>query len=273
MNVTYSFLVEEFSKQFSLNLETMLGEPWVLAEKGEVDAGELTGNDFHIWAQRLTIHPNPLLRVIVSPDGWRSIGNAALCTAGLNKADDEDALSTYLEILTQTLSGVARAISGQLAQEVGLANGGEEHSITAPGKLYQLIVRDPDGKSFPIYLAIHESAVRLDSAPAVPSLTGSVIPSPLLRASDDPAARRIDFLLDVELPVSVSFGRAQLPLRDVIKLTTGSIVELNRNISEPVEVIVNNCVIARGEVVVIEGNYGVRIHEIVSRTERMRSID
>ncbi|HXU21154.1 MAG TPA: flagellar motor switch protein FliN, partial [Verrucomicrobiae bacterium] len=70
----------------------------------------------------------------------------------------------------------------------------------------------------------------------------------------------------------VSFGRAQLPLKDVIKLTTGSIIELNRSVSEPVEIIVNNCLIARGEVVVIEGNFGVRIHEIVNRQERLRAL-
>ena len=83
----------------------------------------------------------------------------------------------------------------------------------------------------------------------------------------------MDLLLDVELPVSISFGRTQLLLKDVIKLTTGSIVELNRSITEPVEVIVNNCVIARGEVVVLDGNYGVRIHQIISRQERLRSLN
>ena len=85
-------------------------------------------------------------------------------------------------------------------------------------------------------------------------------------------AGSIDLLLDVELPVIVSFGRAQLMLKDVIKLTTGSIVELNRALSEPVEVIVNNCVIARGEVVVVEGNYGIRIKQVISRQERLRTL-
>jgi flagellar motor switch protein FliN/FliY len=49
-------------------------------------------------------------------------------------------------------------------------------------------------------------------------------------------------------------------------------VELNRALSEPVEVIVNNCVIARGEVVVVEGNYGVRIKQVISRQERLRTL-
>jgi flagellar motor switch protein FliN/FliY len=101
--------------------------------------------------------------------------------------------------------------------------------------------------------------------PALPPAVGA--PSEELQKSHP-----IDLLLDVELPVSVSFGRAQLALKDVIKLTTGSIIELNRSVSEPVEVIVNNCVIARGEVVVVEGNFGVRIRQVISRQERLRTL-
>jgi flagellar motor switch protein FliN/FliY len=72
--------------------------------------------------------------------------------------------------------------------------------------------------------------------------------------------------------VTISFGKAQLAMKDVLKLTTGSIVELNRGINDPVEVLVNHCLIARGEVVVVEGNYGVKISEIASRPDRLRSI-
>jgi len=79
----------------------------------------------------------------------------------------------------------------------------------------------------------------------------------------------LDLLLDVELPVSVSFGKAQIPLQQVLKWTPGSIVELECGVNEPVEVVVNNCVIARGEVVVVDGNYGVRVQQIVSRAQRL----
>jgi flagellar motor switch protein FliN/FliY len=86
------------------------------------------------------------------------------------------------------------------------------------------------------------------------------------------APGNLDLLLEVELPVVVTFGRTQLPLKDVLKLSSGSIVELNRLANEPVEVLINNSVIARGEVVVVDGNYGIRVTEIVSRQERIRSI-
>jgi len=85
-------------------------------------------------------------------------------------------------------------------------------------------------------------------------------------------SKTLDLLLEVELPVSVSFGRTEIPFKDVVKLSTGSILELNRAVSEPVEIIVNNCVIARGEVVVIEGNYGVRVTQVISRQERLRTL-
>jgi flagellar motor switch protein FliN/FliY len=84
--------------------------------------------------------------------------------------------------------------------------------------------------------------------------------------------RTMDLLLDVELPVSLSFGRSLVALKDVLKLTTGSIVELDRNVTEPVDVLVNQCLIARGEVVVIDGNYAVRIQQIISPQERLRSM-
>jgi flagellar motor switch protein FliN/FliY len=85
------------------------------------------------------------------------------------------------------------------------------------------------------------------------------------------ASKTLDLLLDVALPVSVSFGKTSLQIREVLKLNTGSVVELDRLVSEPVEVIVNNCVIARGEVVVVDGNYGVRVIHLASRADRLRS--
>jgi flagellar motor switch protein FliN/FliY len=106
------------------------------------------------------------------------------------------------------------------------------------------------------------------SAPSAPAATNPAAPGPV--PSSVPA--NIQVLYDVELPVAVSFGRAFLALKEVLKLTSGSIVELNRTVTETVDVIVNNCVIARGEVVVVEGNYGVRITEIVSRNERLQSV-
>jgi flagellar motor switch protein FliN/FliY len=74
----------------------------------------------------------------------------------------------------------------------------------------------------------------------------------------------VEMLMHVEVPVSVSLGRTQLRVKDLLSLTQGSIVELDQELSDEVDVRVNNCVIARGEVVAVDGNYGVRILKIVS---------
>lgn len=75
-------------------------------------------------------------------------------------------------------------------------------------------------------------------------------------------------LLEEPVRVSVVFGRTSLPLQKIVKLAAGSVVELGGSVRQPVDVVVNNRVIASGEVVVVEGNYGVRIHTVVSRQER-----
>lgn len=80
--------------------------------------------------------------------------------------------------------------------------------------------------------------------------------------TEDPAARNLDRLMGVELEVIVRFGTTTMPLRDVVRLGSGMMIELNRSVDEPVELLVNGHPLARGEVVVIDGYYGVRVTEM-----------
>lgn len=79
-------------------------------------------------------------------------------------------------------------------------------------------------------------------------------------------------LLDVEMNVVVRFGNTEIPLREVVRFGVGSMIELNRTVDEPVELLINNYPFARGEVVVVDGYYGVRVTEIGSTEERSRSL-
>ena len=74
-------------------------------------------------------------------------------------------------------------------------------------------------------------------------------------------------VIGVKLPIRVLFGRTQLCLRDIAELGSGAVVELDCSPDDPVAIIVNDRVIAHGEVVVVSGNYGVRITKIASRPE------
>jgi flagellar motor switch protein FliN len=82
----------------------------------------------------------------------------------------------------------------------------------------------------------------------------------------------MELLLDVELPISVSFGETEMQLKDVLKLGVGSVIELEKSVNDPVTVIVNQKPIARGEVVMVDGNYGVRILQVESTADRIRSL-
>jgi flagellar motor switch protein FliN/FliY len=84
-----------------------------------------------------------------------------------------------------------------------------------------------------------------------------------------PVDAKLDVLLDIELPVTLRFGRTQMLLGDVMALGTGSVTEFDRGVDQPVDVLVNGRVVARGEAVMVQGNYGVRVSEIVSRRERL----
>ncbi len=84
--------------------------------------------------------------------------------------------------------------------------------------------------------------------------------------------RNIERLLDVEMNVTVQFGKTEVPLRDAVSFGIGSMIELNRSVDEPVELLVNNYPFARGEVVVIDGYYGVKITEIGSPEERSQTL-
>ncbi|WP_342581167.1 flagellar motor switch phosphatase FliY [Ureibacillus sp. FSL W7-1570] len=85
-------------------------------------------------------------------------------------------------------------------------------------------------------------------------------------------ARNLNMLLDIPLQVTVELGRTKHSVREILQLTSGSIIELNRLAGEPVDILVNNRLIAKGEVVVIDENFGVRITDIISQTERINNL-
>jgi len=86
------------------------------------------------------------------------------------------------------------------------------------------------------------------------------------------ATCNIELLYDIELPISVSFGQTEMALKDVLELDAGSVIELDQSVNDPVSIIVNRTRIAKGEMVMVDGNYGVRILEVESTADRIRSL-
>lgn len=113
--------------------------------------------------------------------------------------------------------------------------------------------------------------IALTAAVEAPGPKAVERPEPMLAAR--PHSASLDVVLDIEMPLIVRFGRTQMTLKTLAALGPGSIVDMGRSPDEPVEMLVGEQVIARGEVVIVGGNYGVRITDLVSPAERVRALE
>jgi flagellar motor switch protein FliN/FliY len=93
--------------------------------------------------------------------------------------------------------------------------------------------------------------------------------SDTLTPSGDGQSRRLDMLLDVPLDVSVELGRCRMTIQDLLALSPGSVIELDKVAGEALDILINDRLVARGEAVVVNDKFGVRITDIVSPQERI----
>ncbi|MCH8275572.1 MAG: flagellar motor switch protein FliN [Armatimonadetes bacterium] len=196
------------------------------------------------------------------------------------------------EIVEQASEKLKALVTG-LCDGVGAAREAEAPSISEVSVSHRIF-------SFPSSLAQSEEIIRvqiglsgeditgtatwlLDEACAASLLGAESQPEqaeeqqdPVEETTGGPAEREpstdLRILMDIPLEVSVELGRTSLLIQDVVDLTSGSIVELEKAAGEPVDVLVNGRLVARGEVVVIEDNFGVRITEILSPQDRLTQL-
>lgn len=216
-----------------------------------------------VWQQSFSAADGPSLWIVAGRDIWEAMGRLTFEAAGLDEVTDVDCRSTWFELVNQTVASIAVSLGVDLGREVVVLKGDE-------------IAAEPPELAWHGFSVIGDAdKIRYFKAAWIPVLAGvgevRFEPERTPAIRDNSTSSTFDILLDVALPVSVSFGKTSLQVREVLKLNTGSIVELDRFVADPVEVIVNNCVIARGEVVVVDGNYGVRINQLASRDERLRT--
>jgi flagellar motor switch protein FliN/FliY len=166
----------------------------------------------------------------------------------------QESLSTLIHVLIPDL------LVQQMKRKLGV---GEPAAAAAPAPAPPV----PEAPA-PAPAAVAATAPRAAApAPApAPALTQPV------RAVAPADTGNLDLLMDIELPLMVRMGQTEMQLGDLLKLTPGSILELNRAADAPVELLVNSKLIAKGEVVVVDGNFAFRITEIESTDTRIRSL-
>ncbi len=190
--------------------------------------------------------------------------SAAALAAMLGTSDDATAVEDAVRDL------IEQAVSATLAREQAM---GMQLSVRAVTK----------NDAPPSGTAQSSGAIAAPNLPApmqvgyyavlAPTVTGGKVRQEKKSSAADQHAARLDAILDIDLPVVVRFGRTEMPLRAVTRIAPGSVIDLGRSPDDPVELLVSDRVVARGEVVVVGGNYGIRIVDVVSPSERMRSLE
>jgi len=247
-------------------LSSVTGAVFEVGIPGSGEIEEL--KDPLIWRQAFSLADGTLFWLVAGKDIREGVARLVLGRvgeAGNDSVSEEESRSAWTDIAGQAMSGIAQALSADLGLDV-FAQDGEQD------------MGGPDDQAAGAVLEIRSGVetwhVRIAWSGQFADAVASASPQsgqPAFVPQEMASSKTLELLMDVPLPVSVSFGKTLLQIREVLKLNTGSVVELDRLVSDPVEVIVNNCVIARGEVVVVDGNYGVRVTHLASREERLRS--
>jgi flagellar motor switch protein FliN/FliY len=86
------------------------------------------------------------------------------------------------------------------------------------------------------------------------------------------AAKNLDLVMDIPIQLTVELGRTRMPIRNLLQLAQGSVVELNELAGEPLDVFVNGCLVAQGEVVVVNEKFGIRLTDIITPSERIKKL-
>ncbi len=199
-------------------------------------------------------------------------GEGMEAAATIPGPDDTDALG---ELANQLASGLSTALGEWLGHSVGFEGPGLQWLAEGGAAL-------PAGTSEPVLaLSVTLKGTSADAWLVVPWGAVSRVPPrtaaeatlpPLQESPSRKNGHGMELLLDISLPVTVELGRTRMMIRDILHLTPGSVLELDKLAGEPVDILINEKSIARGEVVVIDENFGVRLTSIVTPSERVASL-
>ena len=160
----------------------------------------------------------------------------------------------------------------EAAAESDVAEAGGEESPVADGAEQPEGDADADMMARLEDLPSEESQANVDDINFSEAEVSKAEFQQLSEPAGEAEGRNIDLLMDVNLPISIELGRTKMSISDILALGPGSVVELNKLAGEPVDLLVNQKVVAKGEVVVIDENFGVRVTQLMTPEERLKSL-
>lgn len=207
-----------------------------------------------------------------------ALGGAILETPLLGEGvDQKTAWGELLREVAEASAGELLAASGKSCRVESIAE------VAVPGKGTRAFDLKSSERSWPVLVldAVRPVAIEAQAPPAekqVPPARKK--PAAVEKPSQDSAAAAtgqpvwpgLDLLLDVELDASLRFGSREMPLGAILDLGPGDVVQLDRHVSDPVDLIVADKIVARGEVVLVNGSFGLRVTEVAAPRKRLESI-
>jgi flagellar motor switch protein FliN/FliY len=262
--LTPAFLFEGFAREMAVAVAALLGESTTVTPAAIPSTAAS-------WHARITASGalTGEFEVALSDHDGRRISALIM---GFDPAEvgDDAVLDTLRELCGQAV-GALKENPETSAVALAIADVAAGPPAGAPREAWQFPLTSD---AVPVVVVSGELAAGAPGPAPVPVARPTAVvgaPTPSV-SSPAPQAGNLDLLLDIELPLTVRFGQTELTLLHLTRLGPGSVIDLHRSADEPVEVLVSGKVIARGEVVVVEGNYGVRVTEVVSTADRIRSL-
>ncbi len=225
------------------------------------------------------------MKVTISAILATALGDMMLGGEGIEKEEmDDDDLDATKEILSNILGSLSTALSGQKSMPNLSFNVNDIRYIEATGDIdfdgfsrlfvYKMGIQSiTDNIAFGIDYALESSlsgeAIEEKIEKDIPQSAPSVAIETSLTNDE---IKNIELIKDVKLPIRVRIGSKRMLLKDVLSMDIGSVIELDQLANDPLEILVGDKVIAQGEVVIIDGNFGVQISEIGSRRERLEKL-
>lgn len=190
---------------------------------------------------------------------------------------DEDTVDAVRELTNQLVMSLNVPFASESKQQVSMkvndvAVSSSDDGYTEENYISMEFIFDIAGKPVPFILFFDPGIESyLISGTKKGTSTGEV-GAETSSSNVQQASLNLDLLLDIDIPISVRMGTAKLFLKDILGLGPGNIVELEQSVDEQIDLTINDKVIARGEVVIVDGYFGFRIKEIISRAERIRKL-
>lgn len=197
------------------------------------------------WRVRVTGVAGPLLTITFAADGATALAKA-LAKPGTAPATPSQVVR---DLCSELVSGIAVGESGR---DIDVKPAESVEWVALPGATVAGFTCDALGATVAVSIS-GETGTAAEGRPAT---------QPSTRPTSAPAAGRFGVLMDIDLPLVVRFGCTDMSLKSLSKLGPGSLIDLSRAPEDPVEVLVGGRVVARGEVVVVSGSYGIRIVDV-----------